>query len=191
MVSQGGRGLRTCSGSDWTGTRRRFLATRAAQIRFPAVTRLTERPSASIPTGVAPRSAETLRTRSPCGLVHVAVGRQHQSEAQNPRKAELPRLAVRDNVFMLTRRENMAFAGNGQGRFFPTPRGRRLPGKCTWWLPTSTCRPARPGCDAESKPRSGDLMSAQGKRSAAPGDRSPHDPRPVMIRRLSIPTLQE
>ena len=26
----------------------------------------------------------------------------------------------------------MAFAGNGQGRFFPTSLGRRLPGKCTW-----------------------------------------------------------
>jgi hypothetical protein len=100
-----------------------------ARPRFipPAITQLTKRPSASMPTGVAPRSAETLRTRSPCGLVHVAVGCQHQSEAQNPRKADLPRLAVRDNVFVSTRRENMAFAGNGQVRFFPTPVGRGLP----------------------------------------------------------------
>ena len=74
MVSQGGRGLRTCSGSDWTGAPRGFLATRTAQIRLPSITQLTKRPSASMPTGVAPRSAETLRTRFPCGLVHVNFG---------------------------------------------------------------------------------------------------------------------
>jgi len=122
MVSQGGRGLRTCSGSDWTGTSRSILAARTAQIRLPAITQLTPRLSTSVPVA-ATRSADTLWTRLLCGLACVFVGCQHQAVDENSWEADVPHLVFCGNRFVSTRRENMAFVENGQGRFFSVTAG--------------------------------------------------------------------
>ena len=88
-LSQGGRGLRTCSGSDWTVAQRSIHAAWRPSFDFQPSRWLTKRPSASMPTDIAPRSAETWRARSPCRLIHVADITSIPTSCSKSRKAEL------------------------------------------------------------------------------------------------------
>lgn len=88
-LSQGGRGLRTCSGSDWTVSCATSLSPGGPVLMFSH--RLVDETIVGI-LADRHRSAvrRNVRARSPCRLIHVAVSRQDQQAAQNQESRNFP-----------------------------------------------------------------------------------------------------